>query len=106
MISACGQERRKSVTSPTLVDEQDDQVHLRMVLHDGIRDVVEQRCLAGARRRDNQTALAHAERRHQIHDPRRVAIRHRLELDLPVRIDRRQFFERTQPLILSSALRR
>src|SRR5882724_2100494 len=84
----------------TLVDEEDDQVHLRMVLHDGIRDVVEQRRLAGARRRNNQTALAHAERRHQIHDPRRVAIRHRLELDLPVRIDRRQLFEWPQPLIL------
>src|SRR5207249_4048630 len=45
------------------------------------------------------SALAHAEWRHQIHDPRRVAIRHGLQLDLLVRVDRRQFFERPEPLI-------
>ena len=72
----------------TFVDEENDQLHLRMILDDRVGDVMQQRRLAGAGRRDNQTALSHSERRHQIHDARRVTIRHGLELDAPVRIDR------------------
>ena len=86
------------------VDEENDQLHLRMIFHDRVGDVMEQCGLAGARRRDNQTALAHPERRHQIHDPRRITVGDRLELDLPVRIDRGQLFERAQALILRGIL--
>src|SRR5262249_10754320 len=64
-----------------------------------VGNVMQQRCLPSARRRDNQTALPHSERRHQIHDPRRVTVWHRLELDSLVRIDRRQFLEWRQTLI-------
>ena len=71
-----------------------------MIFHDRIGDVLEQRRLAGARRRDDQAALAFAERRHQIHDPRRVTIGHGLELDPLVRIDRGQLFEGPKVLIL------
>ena len=83
----------------TLIDQKNDQHHLRMILCDRIGDVMQQRRFTGARGRDDQAALAHAEWRHQIHDPRRVAIRHGLQLDLLVRVDRRQFFERPEPLI-------
>ena len=59
-----------------------------MILGHCIGDVMQQRRLACSWRRDNQTTLAHAQRRHQIHDTRRVAVGHRLKLDLFVRIDR------------------
>src|SRR5205823_4237187 len=53
-----------------------------------------------ARRRDNQTALAHSQRRHQVHDPRRVTVRHGFELDFFVRINRGQFLKWAETLIL------
>ena len=81
------------------IDQENDQLHLRMIFHDRVGDVMQQGRLAGARRRDDQTALAHAERRHQIHDPRGVTIGHGFELDPLVRVDRRQLFERPQALI-------
>ena len=81
------------------IDQQDDQFHLRMILHDRVGDVMQQRRLAGARRRDDQAALTHAERRHQIHDARGVTIGHRFEFDPLIRVDRRQLFERTKSLI-------
>ena len=59
----------------TFIDQKNNELHLRMILGDRFRDVMQQRCLACARRRDNQTALAHSQRRHQIHDPRGVTIR-------------------------------
>ena len=37
---------------------------------------MQQRCLAGARGRDNQAAGAFAYRRHNVHDPGGVPIRH------------------------------
>ena len=88
------------------IDQKNDQDHLRMILCDRIGDVMQQRRFACARWRDNQTALAHAQRRHQVHDPRRVTIRHGLELDLFVRIDGGQFFKWTETLIFRPALRR
>ena len=68
-----------------LVDQKDDQFHLRMIFHDGVGDVLKECRLAGARRSDDQTALALAERRHQIHDPRGVTIGRRFQLDPLVR---------------------
>ncbi len=81
------------------IDQKNDQLHLGMILDDRIGDVMQQRRFAGARWSDNQSALAHAERRHQIHDSRRVTIRHGLELDPLVRIDRGQLFEWAETLI-------
>src|SRR5207302_10196507 len=54
---------------------------------------------ARARRRHDQPALAHAERRHQIHDARRITIWLGLELDPLVGVDGRKLFERPQALI-------
>ena len=71
------------------VDKENDHLHLRMILCDRLGDVMQQRCLASARRGDNQTALAHTERRHQIHDAGRVTLRGRLQFDALVWINRR-----------------
>src|SRR5207237_9665875 len=50
--------------------------------------------------RNNQTALAHPERGHQVHDSRRVTIGDGLEFDPLVRINSRELLERSQALIL------
>src|SRR5260370_25338199 len=60
---------------------------------------MEQRCLAGSRRSDNQAALSHAKGRHQIHDARRIAIWHCFKLDALVWVDGGELFERHQALI-------
>ncbi len=77
----------------TLVDQQDDQVDLGVVLRHRLRDGLQQHGLAGARRRDDQSALALAERRHQVHDARRQVLGLGLELDALERIERREVFE-------------
>ena len=48
----------------TLIDKEDDQLDLRMILGDGVGDMMKQRRLASARWGDNQTALTHPQRRH------------------------------------------
>ncbi len=53
----------------TLVDQQDDQHHFGMILGDGVGDLLQEDGFAGARRGDDQHALALADRRHQIDDP-------------------------------------
>ncbi len=70
-----------------LIDQQNDHVHFFVIFRDCVGDMVEKRCLSGARRRDNQAALAHAERSHQIHDPRRITVRDGLKLDPLVRVN-------------------
>src|SRR5450432_2533407 len=47
----------------TFIHEENDQFHLRMIFDDRVRNVMQQGRLAGARWRDNQTALAHTEDR-------------------------------------------
>ena len=86
------------------IDKQNDHVHILVIFRDCLGDVMQQRRLAGARRGDNQTALTHAQRRHQIHDARRVTVRVRLKLNSLVRVDRRQFLERTEALIFCRLL--
>ena len=76
-----------------LVDEQHDEVHLGMVRRDRLRDVLQQHRLAGARRRDDEAALALADRRHEIHDARREVLGRRLELHPLLRIERREVLE-------------
>ena len=81
----------------TLVDEQRDDVRVGMVDRDRVGDVFEQRRLAGLRRRDDQRALALADRREQIDDARRELRRAHFELEPLLRIDRRAFFEDAAP---------
>ena len=76
-----------------LVDEQDDQHDFRMVRRDRVGDGLQQHRLAGARRRDDQAALAFAERRQQIHDAGADVLAHRLQLDALLRIKRREVVE-------------
>jgi hypothetical protein len=73
----------------TFIDQKNNELHFGVILSDRFGDVMQQRRFACARRRDNQTALTHSQRRHQIHDPRGITIRGRLELDPFVRVDRR-----------------
>ena len=76
-----------------LVDEQHDEVHLRMIRGDGLGDVVQEDGLAGARRRHDQAPLPLADRRQQVHDPRRHRLLARFQNDALVRVDRREVVE-------------
>ena len=87
-------ERCMSVTSSgPLVDEQHDEVHLGVVRGDAVGDVLQQHRLAGARRRDDQAALALADRRHQVEDAGRQVVAVGLERDALLRVERRQVLE-------------
>ena len=77
----------------TLVDQQHDQGHFGMVGGDRVGDRLQQHRLAGARRRDDQPALALADGRQQIHHAAGVVILDGLELQALVGIERRQVVE-------------
>ena len=77
----------------TLVDEQRDDVRVGMIDRDRVRDVLEQRRLTGFRRRDDQRALALADRAEEIDDARRELRRANFELKALLRVDRRALFE-------------
>ena len=87
----------------TFVDEQCDDVRFRMVDRDRVGDVLEQRRLAGFGRRDDQRALALADRAEEIDDARRELGRTHFELEALVRIDRRSLFVGRRPLIASGS---
>ena len=78
-----------------LVDEQHHQLHLGVVALDRRGDRLHDRRLAGLRRRHDQAALALADRRDQVDDPRRHVRRvaRVLERQLLVREQRREVFE-------------
>src|SRR6266545_3081998 len=76
-----------------LVGEQDDEVHLGVVLADGVGDLLHQRGLARLRRGDDQPALALPDRAHQVHDPGRDLGRVVLEAQPLLRVQRRQVLE-------------
>jgi hypothetical protein len=79
-----------------LVDEQHDEVDLGVIVGDGVRHVLQHHRLAGARRRDDQRALALALRRDEIDDAGGELLRLRivhLELQPLLRIERRQVVE-------------
>ncbi len=85
----------------TLVDQQHDQIHVGMVRGDRGGDVLQQHRLAGFRRRDDQAALAFADRRDQVDDARRQVFARAvaaLELEPLGRMQRRQVLE--QNLVL------
>ena len=64
-----------------------------MVLRDRLRDALQQHRLAGARRRDDQAALALADGRHQVHDAARQVLGGGLEPQVLLRIERREVLE-------------
>ena len=64
-----------------------------MVGRDGVGEVLQQHGLAGARRRDDQAALALAHGRQQVHDAGADVLADRLQLDPLLRIQRRQVVE-------------
>jgi len=79
-----------------LVDEQDEEEDLRMVVGDRLGDVLQQHRLAGARRGDDQGALALALRGDDVDHPRRFVLHRRIggvESQLAVRIERREIVE-------------
>ena len=79
-----------------LVDQQHDQIGLGMIGGDRMRDVLQQHGLAGARRRDDQRALALADRRDDIDDARREILFGRIlvfHLEPLIGIERRQVVE-------------
>ena len=76
-----------------LVDQQNDQDDFRMICGDRVGDVLQQHRLAGARRSDDQAALAFADRRQQIHDAGADVLARGLELQALLRIQRRQVVE-------------
>ncbi len=72
-----------------LVDEQDNHIHLGVVLQDGVSQLFEQHRLTGLRLCHNQSALTFADRRKQVDDTHaeRVVIT-RTEFELLVREQR------------------
>ena len=77
-----------------LVDEQHDDRHLRMILRDRVRHLVEQDRLSGARRRNDDSALTLPDRRHEIHDAHAEIAIGRLEAQPLIRILRPEVVER------------
>ena len=76
-----------------LVDEQDDQHHFGLVGGDGVGERLQQHRLAGARRSDDETALALADRGQQVHHAAADGLAHGLQLDAFLRIERGQVVE-------------
>src|SRR5690606_36321291 len=79
-----------------LVDQQHDQVHLGVIPGDRSRDVLQQHRLAGLRRRNDQAALALADRRDEVDDARGEVLGRAvaaLELQPLGRMQRRQILE-------------
>src|SRR6266516_2984828 len=76
-----------------LVGEQDDEVHLGVVVADGVGDLLHQRGLAGLGRRHDQAALALADGAHQVHDPGGDLRRVVLQAQPLLRVQRGQVLE-------------
>jgi hypothetical protein len=78
-----------------LIHEQDDELHVGRVLRDGVRHVLHEDGLAGARRGDNQAALAEADRRDDVHHAHGdILLPRHLEQDALERVIRDEFLER------------
>ncbi len=77
----------------TLVDQDDHQVALGVVVGDRVGDRLQHHGLAGLRRRDDQTALALADRRHQVDDPGGQDARVGLQAQPVLRVQRGQLVE-------------
>ena len=86
-----------------LVDQQHDEVDLRVVLRNRVGDRLEEHRLAGARRRHDEATLPLPDRREEIHDPGREVLGIVLETDPLHRVERRQVVE--EDLVLRSLRR-
>ena len=75
------------------VDQEDDQDRLGVVDADAVGDLLQQHRLAGARRGDNEHALALADRRDQIADAHVEIFRIRLQAEPGVGVQRRKILE-------------
>ena len=86
--------RCMSVTSSgPLVDQQHDQRDFRMIGGDGIGDGLQHHRFAGARRRDDQAALAFADgAEHVEHAPGEIFLG-RFQANALLRVERRQVVE-------------
>ena len=76
-----------------LVDQQDEEVHVRVVARDGVGELLEDRGLAGLGRRDDEAALSLADGAHEVHDARRRVVLLGLETQTLVGIQRRELLE-------------
>ncbi len=76
-----------------LVDEQHDEVHVGVILGDGLGDVLEEDRLAGARWGDDEAALPPADRREHVHDAHGERFGAGLQDDPFVRVHGRQVVE-------------
>ena len=76
-----------------LVNEQDEEVGLRIVLENGVGQLLHQHGLARARRSNDQAAAALADRAHQIEHPRRELVIDGLKDEPLVRKERREVIE-------------
>ena len=78
-----------------LVHQQHHEVHVGVVRLDGVGDLLHDRRLAGLGRRDDHAALPLADRREQVHDPRRqvVLVARHLEVQPRVGEQRREVLE-------------
>src|SRR5690606_10289535 len=77
----------------TLVDEDDHQVALGVVVGDRVGDRLHDHGLAGLRRGHDQTALALADRRHEVDDPRGQHARVGLQAQAVLRVERGELVE-------------
>ena len=77
----------------TLVDEHDHEVGLRVVLRDRVGDLLQHDRLAGLGGRDDEAALALADRRDEVDHALRELLRRRLHAQALLRVQRRQVAE-------------
>ena len=76
-----------------LVDQKDDQIHLRVVPQDGFCRILQKRRFSGFRRGDDHASLAFSDRTYKIHDPHRHASARALKAQPLIREDRCHIFE-------------
>ena len=77
----------------TLVDQQDQQMDLRIIPPYGQRHLLKQGCLTSFRRRHDHTALPLPDRRQEIYDPHGSARLAALKPESLIREDRRHILE-------------
>ena len=76
-----------------LIDQQNDQMHVRMGYRDGARDLLQKRRLSGFGLGDNHASLSFSDGGNQIHDPHGHRTARPLQSDALIRENRRQIFE-------------
>ena len=77
-----------------LVDQQHDEDHVRVVVSDGVGDLLEEHCLAGERRGDDHPPLALPDGRKQVHNAGGHVLPVMFQVEPTVRMQRRQVIEK------------